>query len=389
MLNQELLLKTNSNKKKQKIKIASDKRYVYKTKTENINIKELKRVLDFLAAIKKRHKLSLLPLVIDLGKKAIIEDKLTYMLLECLIYDLIVNEKCDVSLFFNFPHTIYNEGIKTSCLTKIDGTKEGFEKFEKHFRSEIYGKHYRKIIKIEDFAGGEIISRTVQEIDSFLKICGIHSDYSKKASDIVGELIDNALDHSNSDCFVDIDVTKDYGKINDSDPDGLYCGVNIVVLNFSDILLGEGIAKKLDMISGKSKELNIEINKRYFDVIEAKKLHSAFWCDAYCEDDFNVIASFQHKISSRLSRTGGTGLTQLINGLEEASDDYNCYLLSGNRKYNLLKDKLVHNEENWVGFNTKKDFLSCPPDFDCFEKSGIFFPGSAYNLNFVMKREVN
>ena len=50
---------------------------------------------------------------------------------------------------------------------------------------------------------------------------------------------------------------------------------------------------------------------------------------------------------------------------------------------------LSYDDDNWVGFNTANDFLTQIPDVQCIEKSKIFFPGTAFNLNFVMKLEVD
>ena len=118
----------------------------------------------------------------------------------------------------------------------------------------------------------------------------------------------------------------------------VYCGVNIVVLNFSDILLGNGVAKKIQYTIS-LKQADKVVNQRYLDVLSAREYHSNYWDENYDESDFNVIASFQHKISCRLDRfsTGGTGLTQLIRGLEDESDAYECYMLSGSRKVNFIK----------------------------------------------------
>ena len=50
---------------------------------------------------------------------------------------------------------------------------------------------------------------------------------------------------------------------------------------------------------------------------------------------------------------------------------------------------LTYDENNWVGFNAEGDFLTKKPSLRCINNSGLYFPGTAYNLNFVMKREVN
>ena len=389
MFNEKLFLDHNSGEHIKKIKTNSQKTYIYTTRSQQVDLLEIKRIINFLYSIKCRHKLSFFPIVIDLGKNIVIEDKLTYILLECICYHLIVKERCNLSLRFHCPHTIYNEGIKVSYLKCIDGTKKGMAAFVDHFSFEIRGPHFRNIVQSEDF-DGEQTARIVQDIDSFLKFNLIQKSYGERVSEIIGELLDNSLEHSMSDCLIDIDVTKNYEKNSDPSSENLYCGVNIVVLNFSDILLGNGVAKKIQYTISLG-QTDQQVNQRYLDVLGAREYHSNYWNENYCESDFNIIASFQHKISCRLDRfsTGGTGLTRLIRGLEDESDAYECYMLSGRRKVNFIKSMLTYDKNNWVGFNLEGDFLGHIPSPECITNSNLYFPGTAYNLNFVMKREAD
>ena len=61
-----------------------------------------------------------------------------------------------------------------------------------------------------------------------------------------------------------------------------------------------------------------------------------------------------------------------------------CYVLSGKRGMIFKKEYLEYNDERWIGFNKENDFLTQIPDVDIFDECDIFFPGTAYNLNFVM-----
>lgn len=387
MFNESLFLKENGSSSRRKILMTNQKTYVYRSSSRTIDLCEIKRILMFLDSIKKKHALSLLPVIIDLGEQAIIEDKLTYILLSCICHNLITNERCRLILNFSFPKNIFNDGVENSYLKYVNGTREGYDIFLKHFNFNIQRKHYRRVLTSEGFDGSQT-AKTVQEMDSFLQHCFIPPDYCDRISNIVGELIDNSLDHSQSDCLVDIDVTSDYVKKHSGPSQHIYYGVNIVVLNFSDILIGDGVSQKLKLVS-----LNPEspsIHQRYRDVLSAYAYHSQKWSDEYNEDDFNIIASFQYKISSRPSCvTGGTGLTQLIRGLEDKSDEYECYLLSGTKKLRFIRDCLVYDDNEWVGFNNTGNFLTDIPSNRCIGKSGLFFPGTAYNFNFVIKSEVD
>ena len=350
-----------------------------------IGLSEISKILKFICELDKKKLLSTLPIEINL-KKGIFEDKLSYILLECICYYLINNGKSILYLKYDCQPTICNEGIEHSCLKYINKKDGGEKEFLDKFNFDIYKKHYRKIIHHCNVRDDQV-SITVQDIDSYMKNCGIHESFRARISDVVGELVDNALEHSKSDCLIDIDITDLYRKKADSyDSDDKYQGLNIVVLNFSEILLGQSIAKKISYLVEKP-----EIRtKRYNEVMKAKEFHSYHWTDCYTEDDFNIITSFQHKISCRIDAcsTGGTGLTSLIKALEDDSDAYECYVLSGKRKINFIKSMLIYNEEGWVGFNQSGNYLSDIPDRDCLENSKMNFVGTAYNLNFAMKYEV-
>ena len=387
MFDEALFVNNKLNSSSQSVRISSKKSYIYETHANKIDIAEIGRILNFINAIKKKHRVSLLPIVINL-KNNIFEDKLTYILLECICYNLIEKEGCKLTLLFNCKHSIYNEGIKTSCLKHVNGTREGLDTFKKKFRFDIFQSHFRKIVNYETYSI-ESTSRMVQDVDNYLKGCGIQKSYRTIVSDIVGELLDNSIEHSHSDCLIDLDVTLDYEKIN-TNPDDSYCGVNIVVLNFSEILLSDGILQKIKQIEN-NEYSNTQITPRYYNVIRARSFHSDHWNDNYTEKDFYTIASFQHKISSRKDTfsTGGTGLTQLIRGLQDRSDAYECYMLSADRRYNFIKSILLHDTEDWIGFNKESNFLTALPDRKFIESSDLYLPGTAYNLNFVMKREEN
>lgn len=387
MFNEKLFVNNTLNSSNCCVRISSKKNYTYETHSSKIDATEIRRILNFINAIKKKHRLSLLPITINL-KNSIFEDKLSYILLECICYNLIEKEECRLTLIFNCKHSIYNEGIKTSCLKHVNGSSIGLEKFKRLFKFDIFQSHFRRIVKYESYSI-ESTSLMVQDIDNYLKGCGIQRGYRNIVSEIVGELLDNSIEHSKSDCLIDLDVTRDYEKINSGANDS-YCGVNIVVLNFSDIMLSHGIYEKIKKIDDLEYSAT-EVTSRYYDVIRARAFHSKYWCDKYTEKDFYTIASFQHKISSRKDTfsTGGTGLTQLLRGLQDRSDAYECYLLSADRRYSFIKNILSHNADSWIGFNEQSDFFNTLPDGKFISASNLYMPGTAYNLNFVMKREEN
>lgn len=375
MKNEELLITNNCISKDNKRITLNNKRIVYNNKSTYIGLNEFSNILNFIIKARRKYNFYVFPLILELGE-CVFDDKLTYILLETLSHYYIKNEKAKIVLNFTCSHNIFNEGIKNSILKTINPTNSTLS-ISKKYMLDISKSHYRRIIKKDD-SDPAIVSRIVQDVDNFLKYYSVAEEYIDAVSEVVGELIDNSLDHAETDCLLDLDVTQNYIKTNDFDGSKYY-GVNIVIANFSNILLGAKLSEKMksDGLSG-----------RYNELKKAYKFHANSFDESYTETDFFTIASFQHKISSRNSSTGGTGLTRLIKNLEDKSDAYSCYVITGKKKINFIKELLSYDENEWIGFNKSKDFIGNLPDNNVIENAPFYFPGTAYNLNFVLKREV-
>lgn len=63
----------------------------------------------------------------------------------------------------------------------------------------------------------------------------------------------------------------------------------------------------------------------------------------------------------------------------------NIELLFEYNKSNNIKKELLQYNDGFIGFNKENDFLGHIPDISIFEDS-IFFPGTAYNLNFAIRK---
>lgn len=355
--------------------------YYYVSNCQEIDLYEVGRILSFIESIAQKHSLSILPIRINLGER-IFSDKFSYIVLESLLHSLITKYKCRIETIFTCPHNIFNEGIQNSCLVHSGIDHNARQKFVSKYEKNISMTHYRKVLKKD--SQPQEISLIAQEIDVFLKYNNIVDECRNTVGMIAAELADNASEHAGSECLIDVDVTKDYFKLGQVVNDDIYRGVNIVVMNYSDVLLGTLLHSK---INGLSNEF-LGKNERYKKLKEAVDFHSQFWNEQYTESDFFALASFQDKISGRNhSITGGKGLTELIKTLEIKSDSYFCYCLSGDRIIKLKKEYITYNQDKWIGFNTEQDFFTSLPDKNCIIKSPFFFPGTAYNLNFVLKQE--
>lgn len=220
----------------------------------------------------------------------------------------------------------------------------------------------------------------------FFEGLGITKKRSESLAEVAVELVGNAIEHSCTDCFLDIDVTP-HNYVRRNNPTGpKYYGVNICVVNFSPTLLSSQIQTKLCTNSEIS---NTKDSARYWRLREIYLHHRRFFREGYGDDEFFMLSAFQDRISGRPNEylTGGTGLPALIKWLEAQADSDNCYVLSGRRKMKFIQSLLEYDSDHWVGMNQMHDFQHCIPDKNVFHQFPIYFPGTAYNLNFVMETE--
>ena len=73
--------------------------------------------------------------------------------------------------------------------------------------------------------------------------------------------------------------------------------------------------------------------------------------------------------------------------MEERSDTHNCYMVSGERAIFFRQELLNYNEDKWIGFNECNDYFNNRPSNSVLGLGHIYMPGTAYNLNFAMRKE--
>lgn len=352
----------------------------------------LKKIIDFSGTVLNSK--FRLPVVI-IFEKITIRDKLSYILLECVIYHLI-NYGYDVQVLMNPDYNIGTKGIIQSPLNFLNPRYTEFEKRDKVKRKNQFLKHfelfqggkYRKWISKDDDLG---VSRlTTDLLLLFREQYNYFPNYAdtdyenvlvQKLATTIGELVDNAHEHGGSDCLVDIDFSHDF--IKKSKNDGTFGGLNVTIINFSKRTFGEKVKYKI---------LNTDLNdeRRYLKVREIFDNHKKFFNNKYTEDIFWFIASLQDKISGRNlhMKNGGKGSTELIKSIQEFTHDDYCYIMSGKNIINLKKRYLNLDSDGFIGFNDSS-FISASPSNDSFSRSSVYFPGVAYNLNFVLEEVTN
>ncbi len=316
--------------------------------------------------------------------KTFFRDKATYVLLESILYLLLRDYKFKIMLDI-FPKLdgLYRGNVKKSLLFKY-GDKKIIdpEAFIKDYKNNFSINNYRKILRYKNDANkdGETLSTFHSDLEFFLTNHILDEEYRENLSEAIIELVTNSFEHGETDCLIDIhieDVFKDKGSKEN------YLSIDLVVVNFSSKLLGDGIKCKLEN-NGFNNSPNV---KKILE--EALESHQKYFSVGYTLEDFCNCASFQWRVSSRRGSsdlTGGTGLTTFIENLINTSENVYCYVYSGNRIINF-KNVKVDPKTRLVGFNRNNDFLKSIPDKDSLDKSQFWLNGTLYNLNFIKKKE--
>lgn len=323
--------------------------------------------------------------IVFVGKK--FGDKLTYVLLECYLEHIITDHKLLVKIIWENYTNIFTHGMVNSPLQKLcidSGSDFDKNAYAMSLNKSIGKTHYRRVFHPEE---GRDDTQSALFTDLSFIFSGISIPYEQanSISEVAVELVGNALEHTRSDCFLDIDIADEY--VRKDNPKGTkYYGANICVVNFSPTLLSSQIEEKICQ----DESLHYEGEKhRYWRLKKIYDYHSRFFDNSYGKKEFFMLSAFQDKISGRPNEyvTGGTGLPMLIKSLEFQAEVDNCYVISGDRKMKFIKGLLEYDENRWIGMNQECDFYRFRPDPEVFSCSPLFFPGTAYNLNFVIPKE--
>ena len=333
--------------------------------------------------VHRNNKLEMIAIAFPNGE---FDEKLTYIFLECYLEHIIVDHKITVKMTYNNTKKgIFTQGVLSSPLQNLMCVESGSrDKYLKSFKGETSRTHYRRVFS-PDEGSGMALSSALTTLGMIFDSLNIPDEQGNPIAEVAVELVGNALEHTRSDCVLDVDIADNYVKR--KEPDGKkYYGANICVLNFSPALLSSQLKEKMCYNPQISSEGD---GYRYWRLKKAYLSQKKFFNENYADEEFFMLSAFQDKISGRPNEylTGGTGLPTLIKSLELQAEDDNCYVLSGDRKMRFIRKFLEYDKERWLGMNRQCDFMNCIPDPSVFTHSPIYFPGTAYNLNFVIARE--
>ena len=376
MDNLDLLFLENDTCTTERITV-HNKSFVYKHNGNDITAQSLKVMIKFINTLRRKFPNFQLPVVFDMGQ-AHFFDKLTYIMFECLCDYLIENCNYKVSVSFDPKTMIHTAGIHSSPLWLLTtGQGKHIIKFKDHFNFEIYKNHYRRVLTKNDFDQPTLLCKIMDDVATFQKPYNIDAVCREKIAEVIVELIGNAGEHGEANCLVDFDIAPSYSR---EGTDAEFLGLNLAVINFSSQVFSSALERKIKLT-----DIDIE---RYKAVRIAYRNHSEFFNEKYTETDFFNLTAFQHKISGREnSITGGTGLTRLIESLETMTEAHMCYMHSGQRVVIFEPEYLRYNDDGWIGFNKNNDYFSTAPNKELFYGECYTLPGTAFNLNFVIKKE--
>lgn len=310
-------------------------------------------------------------------------DKITYLILDALLYDLLKNTRFNIGITMSFAFKeIHHIGFTGTALYRSASKDNGFidkDIFIKAYEKSFYSNKqvYRRLITHENLqTSNELPSIIFSEVASILENYSTEDDWTDGISEVVSELLCNVGSHTDGDCLIDIDISDEITNSDKDCDDKKLLSVNIAVINFSE-------NKLYDRIKSYLKENKYESQDSLYNrIYKAYDVHKESFGNSYNEDDFFLVTAFQNHVSSRYytSGIGGTGLTTLIEKIIDKTEEDYSYVLSGNNILFFRTEYLTLSQDRFIGFNKEHDYFRFRPSEEVIHKSGLYIPGSIYQL---------
>lgn len=343
-------------------------------KDKLFSIKSIYKIVEHLKWMKYETNICETKILID---AEFIADQAILTLMESIIYFVINEWNFKITYRFSINRNVLGYQLfKKNLLYKYNNKKIVLEEYniEYNRKTTIEGDHFRKICEnIEENRKGKFISITMDEIDTFLKCFEFDNEYRNELAEVIVEIVDNALNHSNGDCILCLNVLKnDLHK---------YKYVDVAVVVIDDIFIGKEIIKYIN------KEDKSEYSEKNEIVLRALENHKKFFDEKYNINSFAMISAFQKYVTTRKmsGNSGGTGLTTLIKALIEKSTLNYCYVISGKTNLLFKKEFLNLNEEGLIGFNEKNNYIEMIPNEKVVSINKYDMNVNIYNLQFILK----
>lgn len=356
---------------------------VIKLKGKNINAQTIKKLLGNIKYMRRVCNYTIL--VFQIAALNFLDDA-TLNVFEIIMYDLLKNGIKRIKLNIKsidekaYTYQYYANSLIFECRVsnnKYIINNKYISLFEQ--KKSITLNNYRAILRNDEQK--DSLSKVYSDIPAFLKPQSIDLELSDNISEIISEIADNALEHSDGDCLINLKVFNVYGGNNRS-----YKLINIVVLDLSNTKIYTSLRKNIE--TG-----NLTGNNKI--VVDAYNYHKKFFDDSYDINLFAFLSIFQRYVTTRKDsdNSGGTGLTTLIRYLIGRTYKNNCYVKSGNYSFMFSEKNLRINDDGTIGFNDTNNYHMDIPNKMYYNNSsdsdhnGVNYNGTIYNLTLILKGE--
>lgn len=362
--------------------------HVYTLKTKEFNFQSVLRMISFITSINDHFPNQKMPILFDISQTEP-ADKLSINLMEIVAYHVLFNLKQKMYILYSFKRNIITEQMGNSAFTHLGLDNYSKEDFGKKFLGFNKGPRFREIIQKSDHFDKNL-SKIQLDFMVFCQMFGIVETVARHIGKLIAELVDNAVIHANSSVIIDVDINNGFSSLMTGDQ---VEGVNITVLNLSEILFYDGVKEKLNVFrSNRNNFKDTQLFSTYDNINHTYSNHKKFFSETYTENHFWSIAALQHHVSGRENRfdTNGVGLTKLIRLIQQFSDDDYSYIVSGATGIWFKKHLMEYNDSQHkvLGFNIEKNFLNYPPSAETLGQAPIYIPGTFLNLSFAINAEL-
>ncbi|EOU1648711.1 MAG: hypothetical protein E7H79_01380 [Clostridium perfringens] len=314
-------------------------------------------------------------------KKLSFADKITYLMLDGIIYDLFKRTNFNIAIICDSEDkdNLHNDGFSGTALYRTMRKVGSLDKktFLEEYEKKIYNdqRTYRRFLDRETLNDKETPSIINSEVASVLKSYSNNEEWIDSISEVASELVCNVSSHADGDCILDINF-NDNIKYNGNNMEESCTLVNISIMNFGEDRLFDKLKRNI-----KDKKYS-ENDKLYKKVYRAYDNHKHLFDERYTENHFFLITAFQNHVTTRSFKSGnsGTGLTRLIENIIGISKEDYSYVLSGEEILIFKSEFLKVSDEKFIGFNKESDYINFKPEDRVLNKSRLYIPGTIYNL---------
>lgn len=308
-------------------------------------------------------------------------DKITYLILDGIIYDLFKRTNFNIAIICDIQDkdNLHNDGFSGTALYRTMKKFNYLDKknFLEEYEKGIYNdkKTYRRFLDRELLNDKETPSIINTEVASILKLYSSNEEWIDSISEVVGELVDNVGSHAEGDCILDINF-NDKIIYNYEGKEESCTLVNIAIMNFGEGRLFDKLKENIEDEKYDKKD------RVYSKIYEAYANHKNLFDQHYTENHFFLVTAFQNRVTTRSFKSGnsGTGLTRLIENIIGISKEDYSYVLSGEEILIFKSEFLKVSDEKFIGFNKESDYINFKPEKKVLNKSRLYIPGTIYNL---------